>query len=248
MCQYKFSLSSIMAYKDAAVLITGGSKGIGLSIAKVFARETNRSIILMARNKEGLDKAKELCLKEGAKAVYTTAADITDEKQLQDSGIKGHEIGILVNNAGHFLYKPTQETSTSEFRSQLEVNTLGAFNVTQAVLHSLLELDRGLIVNISSMGALKGLEGSGAYSASKHALLGYTRSLRKELMKSNIAVSAINLGQTYSTSWDGVDIDPKKLIDPEDVGRLILSLSQISKRSVVEEINLMPQGGEVPPM
>ncbi|WP_103664724.1 SDR family NAD(P)-dependent oxidoreductase [Gracilimonas amylolytica] len=237
-----------MAYKDAAVLITGGSKGVGLSIAKVFARETNRPIILMARNKEDLNKAKELCLKGGATSVHTIAADITDEKQLQDSGISDHEIGILVNNAGHFLYKRTQDTTTEEFRSQLEVNTIGAFNVTQAVLPSLYKLDRGLIVNISSMGALKGLEGSGAYSASKHALLGYTRSLHKELMKSNIAVSAINLGQTDSTSWDGVDIDPQKLIDPDDVGRLILSVSQLSKRSVVEEIILMPQGGEVPPM
>ena len=237
-----------MAYKDAAVLITGGSKGIGLSIAKVFARETDRPIILMARNKEDLNKAKEACLKEGATSVHIIAADITDLVQVHDSGISDHEIGMLINNAGHFLFKPTQDTTAEEFRSQLEVNTIGAFNVTQAVLPSLKNLDRGLIVNISSMGALKGLEGSGAYSASKHALLGYTRSLRKELMKSNIAVSAINLGQTDSTSWDGVDIDPQKLIDPEDVGRLIISLSQLSKRSVVEEITLMPQGGEVPPI
>ena len=83
---------------------------------------------------------------------------------------------------------------------------------------------------------------------SKHALLGYTRSLRKELMETNIAVSAINLGQTYSTSWKDVDVDPKKLIDPEDVGKLIVSLSELSVQSVAEEIDLMPQGGEVNPM
>ncbi|MFP8488354.1 SDR family NAD(P)-dependent oxidoreductase [Gracilimonas sp. Q87] len=237
-----------MAFKDAAVLITGGSKGIGLSIAKIFAKETDRSIILLARNQEDLKKAKEICLEGGAKTVHTIAADITDEEQLAQSDLKDYNIGILINNAGSFLYKPTQETTSEEFRSQLEVNTIGAFNVTQSVLPAMKELDRGLVVNICSMGALKGLEGSGAYSSSKHALLGYTRSLRKELMKTNIAVSAINLGQTYSTSWDGVDIDPQKLIDPEDVGRLILSLSQLSKRTVADEILLMPQGGEVPPM
>ncbi|MDZ7806939.1 MAG: SDR family oxidoreductase [Gracilimonas sp.] len=237
-----------MPYKDAAVLISGGSKGIGLSIAKVFARETERPIIILARNEDDLKIAKETCISEGAQSVHTIAADITDEKQLAQSDLEDYNIGILVNNAGSFLYKPTQQTIPEEFRSQLEVNTVGAFNLTQAVLPAMKDLDRGLIVNIASMGALKGLEGSGAYSASKHALLGYTRSLRKELMKSNIAVSAINLGQTYSTSWDGVDIDTQKLIDPEDVGRLILSLSQLSKRTVAEEINLMPQGGEVPPM
>ena len=90
--------------------------------------------------------------------------------------------------------------------------------------------------------------GSGAYSMSKHALLGYTRSLRKELMNTNVAVSAINLGQTFSTSWDDVDIDEQKLIDPEDVGKVILALSELSKRTVAEEITMMPQGGEVNPM
>jgi len=239
---------SSMAYKDAAVLISGGSRGIGLSIAKVVARETDRPIILLARNEEHLKTAKEICIHEGAITVHTIAADITNEIQLNDSGIKDHNIGILINNAGHFLYKPTQDTTADEFRSQLEVNSIGAFNITQVLLPSMKKIDRALIVNICSIGSLKGLEGSGAYSASKHALLGYTRSLRKELMKSNIAVSAINLGQTYSTSWDGVDIDPQKLIDPEDVGRLILSLSRLTKRTVAEEITLMPQGGEVPPM
>ena len=83
---------------------------------------------------------------------------------------------------------------------------------------------------------------------SKHALLGYTRSLRQELLDTNIAVSAINLGQTFSTSWEGVEIDPQVLIDPEDVGKLILGLSHLSPRSVAEEIILMPQGGETSPM
>jgi len=125
---------------------------------------------------------------------------------------------------------------------------MGAFNMTQSVLKSLPNQSRALIVNICSTGSLKGLGDSGAYSMSKHALLGYTRSLRKELMKTNIAVTAINLGQTYSTSWHDVDIDPAKLIDPEDVGKLIIALSELSPRSIAEEITLMPQGGEVAPM
>ncbi|MEX0843862.1 MAG: SDR family oxidoreductase [Balneolaceae bacterium] len=237
-----------MSYDYSAVIITGGSKGIGLSIAKVFARETKRPLVLMARNENELKEAREICLSEGASEVEIISADITDEKALSGIDFSQFNPGILINNAGSFLFKKLRDTSKEEFEGQFKINTLGAFNLTKCVLPALEQQKRALIVNICSMGALKGLKDSGAYSMSKHALLGYTRSLRKELMKTPIAVTAINLGQTYSTSWEGVDIDPQKLIDPEDVGKLIIALSNLSPRSVAEEITLMPQGGEVSPM
>ncbi|MEX2477513.1 MAG: SDR family oxidoreductase [Gracilimonas sp.] len=237
-----------MPYKDAPVLITGGSKGIGLSIANVFSRETERPIILLARNENDLKVAKQECLKVGAKSVHTIALDITDEKAVFSNDFAKLNAGILINNAGSFLFKKLEDTTAEEFKAQFQVNAMGAFNMTKAVLPFLKKLDRALIVNICSMGSLKGLKDSGAYSMSKHALLGYTRSLRKELMQTNIAVTAINLGQTYSTSWEGVDIDENNLIDPEDVGKLIIALSQLSNRSVAEEILMMPHGGEVSPM
>ena len=237
-----------MAFQRSSVIITGGSKGIGLSIAKVFAKNTERRLVLIARNERDLEDAKETCLIAGAKDVTIISADITNFEEISNIDFSVYNPGILINNAGSFLYKRLRETSPEEFESQFQVNALGAFNLTQALLPVLETQDRALIVNISSVGALKGLEDSGAYSMSKHALLGYTRSLRKELMNTNIAVSALNLGQTFSTSWASVDIDEKKLIDAEDVGRVILALSELSKRSVAEEITMMPQGGEVDPM
>ncbi|WP_421774686.1 SDR family NAD(P)-dependent oxidoreductase [Gracilimonas sp.] len=237
-----------MAFSDQSVIITGGSKGIGLSIARVFARKTNHPLVLIARNQQELTEAKEECIDEGASKVEILTLDITNEVKIGEVDFGKLNPGILINNAGSFLFKKLEDTSNEEFVSQFQINAAGAFNLTKAVLPDLRNSNRGLVVNISSVGALKGLKDSGAYSMSKHALLGYTRSLRKELTGSNIAVTAINLGQTYSTSWHEVDIDPKNLIDPEDVGRLIVSLSELSSRSVAEEITLMPQGGEVPPM
>ena len=237
-----------MSFEQTSVLITGGSKGIGLEIAKVFARSTKHAIVLIARNKAELEIAKLACEQEGATHVKTISVDLTDAEALSLFDFEALNPGIIVNNAGSFLFKNLQDSSTSEFESQFRINTLGAFNISQAVLPSLRKQNRALIVNICSQASLKGYGDSGAYTMSKHALLGYTRSLRKELMDTNIAVSAINLGQTYSTSWHEVDIDPKKLIDPKDVGQLIVALSQLSAQSVVEEINLMPQGGEVKPM
>lgn len=237
-----------MKFEESSVIISGGSKGIGLSIAKVFARQTKRPLVLIARNEQELQQAKGECIDEGAQQVEILSADITNDEVLSKINFSLYNPGILVNNAGSFLFKRLKETSQEEFNSQFQLNALGAFNLTKTVLPELEKGERALIVNISSMGALKGLGGSGAYSMSKHALLGYTRSLRKELKKTVVAVTAINLGQTYSTSWHDVDIDPNKLIDPEDVGKLIIFLSELSPRSVAEEIILMPQGGEVSPM
>ena len=237
-----------MSFDQAAVLITGGSKGIGLSIARVFSRTTDRPLILLARKEEELLLAKETCLQEGAKSVEILVVDLLDGGLIQQVDVDRLNIGILVNNAGSFLFKPLSETSLDEFEQQFRINTLGAFNLTQRVLPGLKTRDRGLIVNICSQASLKGYGDSGAYTMSKHAMLGYSRSLRKELMNTKIAVSAINLGQTFSTSWDGVYIDPRELIDPEDVGRLVVSLTEFSPRSVAEEIILSPQGGGVKPM
>lgn len=237
-----------MGFENTSVIITGGSKGIGLSIAKVFARKTDRPIVLLARNKHELNQAKDRCLAEGAKKVDIIVADLLEENTLSEINFDALDPGILINNAGSFLFKKLKDTSAEEFEQQFRVNALGAFNITQKVLPELHKKDRALIVNVCSEASLKGYGQSGAYAASKHATLGYTRSLRSELMKTKIAITAINLGQTYSTSWEEVNVDPNDLIDPEDVGRLIVALSELSPRSVAEEIILTPQGGDVDPM
>lgn len=237
-----------MGFKNSSVIVTGGSKGIGLSIAKVFARKTDRPIVLLARNEEELKQAKEECLIEGAQKVDIIVADLINEETLSEADFEALNPGILINNAGSFLFKQLKDTSAEEFEQQFRINALGAFNITQKVLPELHKKERALIVNICSEASLKGYGQSGAYAASKHATLGYTRSLRSELMKTKIAVTAINLGQTYSTSWEEVNVDPNDLIDPEDVGRLIVALSELSPRSVANEIILTAQGGDVNPM
>jgi len=156
--------------------------------------------------------------------------------------------GIVVNNAGSYLYKKVSETTDDEFRKQIDVNLFTAVNIVKRFKPDLEKLDRSLIVNISSVGALQGLAESGAYSAAKHALLGYTRSLRAELLHTDIGVTAINLGQTHSPSWDESTMSPEKLINPSDVASLIVELTYLSPRSLVEEMTIQPQHGRVEPM
>ncbi len=237
-------------YSNASVVITGASRGIGRHIALEFAKRTDRPLILIARDEAALEKTKTLIAGYGKNTVHIFPLDATEPGHVW--GIKldqiKHEPGIIVNNAGNFLHKELLDTSYNEFQQQLKANLFTAVNVTNRFLHSLQKIDRGLIINICSVGALKGLPESGAYSASKHALLGYTRSLREELKHTQVGITAVNLGQTESHSWNGADIKRDLLINPEDVGKLIVDLTQLSARTLVEEILIEPQHGTVPPM
>lgn len=239
-----------MSYEEASVVITGASRGIGRHIALSFAEHTDRGLILLARTEKDLLHTKQLCRQVGDNAIYIYACDLSNADALSEFSLpQGFEKpAILVNNAGAYLYKKLEHTRSEEFREQIETNLLTAVHVTNHFLPDIKEMDRGLVINICSVGSLQGLPESGAYSASKHALLGYTRSLRREMLQSNIAVSAINLGQTQSTSWNESDVNAEMLIDPRDVAELLVVLSRLSPRTVAEEIILTPQHGRVPPM
>lgn len=237
-------------FDQQPVLITGASQGIGRSIAIAFASDTERPLLLMARNIENLIETKKLCEAECDNRVELFACDATDAEAVKNVTLPDDlpEPSLLINNAGSYLYKPLETTTEDEFRKQIDVNLFTAVNVTSRFLPALKQKERGLIVNISSVGATRGLAESGAYSAAKHALLGYTRSLRKELLGTNVGVTALNLGQTHSPSWAGSSVSPVDLIDPKDVASLIVAISGLSSRSVVEELLLQPQHGKVPPM
>lgn len=239
-----------MIYKNSSVLITGASQGIGRNIALTFAHESNRPLLLLARNRKNLEFTADLCRQAGAEKVAVIVCDASSQDELNRVTIpEGFpDPGLIINNAGGYLYKPLETTSEEEFRNQIDANLFTTVHVVKRFLPVLRTFDRALIINICSVAALKGLGDSGAYSASKHALLGYTRSLRKELIDTRIGVTAINLGQTHSTSWEDSDMSPDKLINPSDVAELIVTMSRLSPQSLVEEISIQPQNGRVAPM
>jgi short-subunit dehydrogenase len=236
--------------RNHSVVITGASRGIGRQIALTFAKETEYALLLIARTEKDLKETQKLCRAEGDNKIEVIPCDITntqavDAITLLDSFPSPR---IIINNAGSFLLKSLEETMHEEFEEQVRANLYSAVNITNRFLEDLKAKSSALIINICSAGAVEGLKDSGAYSASKHALLGYTRSLRQELMKTKIGVTAINLGQTKSTSWEGSSVPGDRLIDPDDIARLIVALTQLSPRTVVEEILVKPQHGRVPPL
>ncbi|TYP95368.1 Short-chain dehydrogenase [Fodinibius salinus] len=233
-----------------SVIITGASRGIGRRIAQAFARETDYALVLVARTKSDLKDTKTLCGNIGDNEITILPLDASDPKSTKSITLPDEfpTPKIIINNAGSYLLKTLEKTSHQEFNEQIQANLFSAVNMTNCFLDDLKQKSHSFIINICSVGATEGLKDSGAYSASKHALLGYTRSLRQELMETKVGVTAINLGQTQSTSWEGSLIDRDLLIDPDDVAKIILNLILLSPRTVVEEILVKPQHGRVPPM
>lgn len=229
------------------VLVTGASQGIGRHMAIELARQTGLGLLLSARNEKGLEETAEMCKKAGCTLVYTQPADLTIESDIENLATTAisKNCTILINNAGFFLSKPVLESGREEYLSQFEINALGAIELTNRLIPHLKNQPWGLVVFTCSVTAQRGQARCGAYSVSKQALNGYIESLREALLDSTIAVSSLVLGQTHSPSWDGLDVNPERLIDPADVGKAVVMLTTLSPRTCIEELVIRPQKGDL---
>lgn len=169
------------------VLVTGGVRGIGLCIATAFLQKGYRVCVTYSKDEESAKKAKTLGLE-----VYRSRVEIESEVQALFSQIGG--VDILINNAGVSLIKQIQDTSLDDYENVFAVNMRGAFLYTREACKKMIEKKSGLIVNISSVWGEVGGSCESVYSASKSALLGFTKALSKELGYSGIRVNAVSAG------------------------------------------------------
>ncbi|MDR9388459.1 MAG: SDR family oxidoreductase, partial [Balneolaceae bacterium] len=229
------------------VVISGASQGIGRVVAQWFSR-SDASLLLVARNQEKLEETRALCVPEAQSRIELLPHDLA-AAQIHPGTLQEPFAtpSILVSVAGSFLYKTLENTTTEEFQQQLDVNLFTCVNLVKSFLPSLKTLQHRRILAVDSIAATVGLGDSGAYASSKHALLGYLRSLREELRHEPTPVTSIHLGQTYSTSWASSDMDPGKLINPWDVAQTIHSIACLSPQTSVDELTVMPSGGPVAP-
>lgn len=175
----------------SVVLITGGSGAIGAAIAEEFAR-TDDVIFTYNRSEE---QALELASRLRCRAVRADVSDNNSVKEAVEGVLRefGH-IDVLVNNAGISLIKPFLDTSYEEWEHIIDVNLTGVFNVTQAVVPSMVSRKSGAVVNISSVWGVCGASCEVAYSAAKAGVIGFTKALAKELGLSGITVNAVAPG------------------------------------------------------
>ena len=178
------------------VIITGASQGIGKKIAELYSCY-NSNIFLISRNRTALEKIKDE-LKKKSQIINCYSVDVLDSKKItntiKDIYNKYKKIDVLINNAGITDDSLLATMSTKQWHSVINTNLHGTFNCTKSVVKYMIKQKSGKIINISSIIGQIGNKGQSNYAASKAGIVGFTKSLAKELGPRNINVNAINPG------------------------------------------------------
>ena len=180
------------------VLITGGSRGIGKAVAIKFAEKGNKIIINYVSEKTDTEKLKNELLEAGAKDVLLIKADVSNSEDVKnmvkESIEKFEKIDILVNNAGITKDNLLMRMSEEEFDKVIQINLKGTYLVTKEVTKYMMKKRSGSIVNLASVVGVAGNAGQCNYAASKAGIIGFTKSIAKELASRNIRANAVAPG------------------------------------------------------
>jgi short-subunit dehydrogenase len=194
--------------KNKIVVITGGSSGIGAVLAEAVIHQGAKPL-LISRSAEKLKQTADSILTKTNQEVTWYAADVSNKieisKVFSDIYSNHQNIDILVNNAGFGLFRSTWETSEESFEAMMNVNYFGTVYCTKHVLEQMMNTRKGHIINVASLAGKIGTPKSSAYSASKHAVLGFTNSLRHEVRPFGIHVTAVNPGPVRTPFFDIAD-------------------------------------------
>ncbi|MCO4605568.1 beta-ketoacyl-acyl carrier protein reductase [Streptococcus infantarius subsp. infantarius] len=217
-----------MNVKNKNVFVTGSTRGIGLAIAHRFA-SLGANVVLNGRSEisaELIDSFKDYQVK-----VIVISGDVSqfdDAKRMVDEAIaKLGSVDILVNNAGITNDKLMLKMTEADFESVLKVNLTGAFNMTQSVLKPMTRARQGAIINLSSVVGLTGNVGQANYAASKAGLIGFTKSVAREVAARGVRVNAIAPGFIESDMTDAI---------PEKMQEAILAGIPMKRIGKAEEV------------
>jgi short-subunit dehydrogenase len=231
------------------IVITGGTKGIGKALVNIFAKN-EFDVITCSRNQEDLNQLeKDLRSKRKQVNVSTLKADLSQRKEVNNfiDHIQSYDrpVDVLINNVGVFLPGEISNEADGALETMMATNVYSAYYLTRGLIGNMMKEKNGYIFNICSTASITPYVNGGSYCISKYALLGMSKVLREEMKSYNIKVTSVLPGATLTASWDGVDIPPERFMKSEDVASSIWNAYIMSSRTVVEEIILRPQMGDI---
>ena len=226
-----------MEEKKVAI-ITGGSRGIGKEIAKKFAKENYNLVINYVSEKTNTEELKKEFEELGAEVLFikTNVTSYEEcEKMAKDAINKFGKIDVLVNNAGVTKDSLLLRMKEEDFDTVINVNLKGTFNVTKACIPYMMKKKSGKIVNISSVVGISGNSGQANYAASKAGIIGFTKSVAKELASRNILANCVAPGYIATDMTNGLSNAVKESINnqiplkrvgmPEEVAKAVYFLA-----------------------
>jgi len=230
------------------VVITGASQGIGYAVAEAFAAEGHTLCIGSKTASRLKEAAENLQKKYPAATIHSKQADLSKLTECEAFGNWCLSLGtpsILINNAGFFLPGNLLEEEQGVLESQIGANLYSAYYTSRAIIPTMIKAGRGHIFNICSIASLQAYAQGGSYSISKFALDGFSKNLRLELKDKGIKVTGVYPGATYTNSWAGSGVAPTRIMEAQDIAKMILAATQLSPQAVVEDIVMRPLLGDL---
>jgi 3-oxoacyl-[acyl-carrier protein] reductase len=207
-----------MRFENQNAIVTGAGRGIGHAIAARLASEGAR-VACVSRSEENAKRTADELNKARGESAKAYAVDVADHAAVQKVGAQILEdfgkIDILVNNAGVTRDGLAMRMSIEDWDTVINTNLRGAFNVTQSILRAMIKQRGGRIINITSVIGLIGNAGQTNYAASKAGLIGFTKSLARELASRNITVNAVAPGFIATDMTAALSDDIKKTIQAQ---------------------------------
>jgi short-subunit dehydrogenase len=237
-------------FMNMNAVITGSTKGIGKAVVVALLRE-GWNVAISSRNYDELESMqKELGQLYPLRQILIHKVDFSKKEETLRYGsqltTEWEEIDLLINNVGLFIPGAVHQEEDGMLEKMIETNLYSAYHLTRFLLNGMIQRRKGQIINMCSIASFMSYPNGGSYTISKFALLGLSKVLREEMKPHGIKVTAIMPGATWSASWANADFPLDRLMKPEDVAEAIIALTRMSDASVVEEIILRPQLGDLP--
>jgi 3-oxoacyl-[acyl-carrier protein] reductase len=229
--------------KNKNAFITGAGKGIGKAVAIALAKE-GVNLILVSRTQKDIDQLADEASNLGVKAL-ALSADVSDinsiNKAVEKALAEFKHIDILINSAGIASFGKFLELEPEAWERIIQVNLMGTYYTTRAIIPNMIERQTGDIINISSTAGLNGNALTSAYSASKFAVLGLTDSLMQEMRKHNIRVTALTpstVATDMAKDLNLTDGNPEKVMQSEDMADLIIAQLKLNRRVFIKNSSI----------
>ena len=229
-----------ISLKDKVAVLTGGGGGIGSAVAEKLAQLGMRIVLLGGNHPEKLEKTRLVV--EQYSSCLVLPGDLTDldflSRAVESAALEWGGIDCLINNAGSAQNTPFEEIGVAEFDRIMQINFRVPFFLTQKVIPYLRRSNCASVINVASVVSHAGYPLQSVYTASKHALLGFTKSLAREYYKENIRVHAICPGGVYTdmVKVSRPDLTPEGMIMPEEIADIIKFFLVNRGNAVIDEI------------
>jgi NAD(P)-dependent dehydrogenase (short-subunit alcohol dehydrogenase family) len=228
-----------------SILVTGGTRGIGKAIVIRFLNEGFR-VFTCGSRKESVEVLKR---EISSPQLHVSQVDLGIRAEaiawIKEVENQCADLSVLVNNAGIFLPGSIENEEEGVFEKQISLNLAAAYHISRACLPLLRKAAKAHIFSISSTAGIMAYPNGGSYCISKFGLMGLTKTLREELKPAGIRVTAVIPGATLTDSWSGAGLPPARFMLPEDVAEAVFSAWNLRQGSVVEEILIRPQLGDI---